>query len=219
MKTKASWLINVYLMTAAVHLVLLAAGKENGIFISKVLLMPELALLVWLNRGLVRTPLLLIALFWCWMGDVLLQFSGGQDNFFLFGLASFLLGHLFYMFTFRKLQQGGKLVWWWLIPVAAYVFFLLYTVWPGLGEMRIPVLAYAVVITLMLVFALRRYRGTTTISFSTVAAGAILFIISDSLIACNTFHETIRYASIAIMSTYALAQYLIVQGLVWSGNE
>ena len=93
---------------------------------------------------------------------------------------------------------------------------LLYTVWPGLGEMRIPVLAYAVVITLMLVFALRRYRGTTAISFSTVAAGAILFIISDSLIAWNTFHETIRYASIAIMSTYVLAQYLIVQGLVWS---
>ena len=43
------------LMTAAVHLVLLAAGK-NGIFISKILLMPELVLLVWLNRGLVRTP-------------------------------------------------------------------------------------------------------------------------------------------------------------------
>ena len=54
-ENKASWLINVYLMTAAVHLVLLAA-EENGIFISKVLLMPELALLVWLNRGLVRTP-------------------------------------------------------------------------------------------------------------------------------------------------------------------
>ena len=92
------------------------------------------------------------------MGDVLLQFSGGQDNFFLFGLASFLLGHLFYMFTFSKLQQGKAGV----VVVAGsgccICILLLYTVWPGLGEMRIPVLAYAVVITLMLVFALHRYR-------------------------------------------------------------
>ena len=98
------------------------------------------------------------------MGDVLLQFSGGQDNFFcstgvLPARASVLYVHFQKAAARRK---AGVVV---ADSVAAYVFFLLYTVWPGL-EMRIPVLAYAVVITLMLVFALRRYRGTTTISFN-----------------------------------------------------
>jgi uncharacterized membrane protein YhhN len=47
-----------------------------------------------------------------------------------------------------------------------------------------------------------------------VSAGAILFALSDGMIAVNKFAFEIPGQQILIMSTYITAQYLIVQGLL-----
>jgi len=45
-----------------------------------------------------------------------------------------------------------------------------------------------------------------------VLAGAWLFMASDSILAFNKFHTAIEYSGPLIMTTYILAQFLIVEG-------
>jgi uncharacterized membrane protein YhhN len=86
--------------------------------------------------------------------------------------------------------------------------------YPVLGDMRIPVVVYAVTITSMVLNALFRYGRTTATSFGLVMAGAILFMISDSILAINRFLDPVSHASGWVMLTYILAQYLIIRGLL-----
>ncbi len=43
--------------------------------------------------------------------------------------------------------------------------------------------------------------------------GALLFMVSDSLIAINKFQFAVPFAGFLIMSTYILAQWFIVDGI------
>ena len=64
------------------------------------------------------------------------------------------------------------------------------------------------------VWAHKRRGATSASSFKLVALGAILFAISDGLIAVNKFAFPIPAERILVMSIYMTAQYLIVQGLI-----
>jgi uncharacterized membrane protein YhhN len=61
-------------------------------------------------------------------------------------------------------------------------------------------------------------RQTTHKSYSFVLIGAILFIISDSLIAINKFAYSIPLSGLWVMATYIAAQYLIVEGVLLGRN-
>lgn len=163
----------------------------------------------------------LAALFLSWLGDVFLMFESQNPMFFILGLAAFLLAHVTYVFSYRKaknetavnpllssqkLRHGSTLI---LAGLA-----LVYILEPGLGEMKIPVMVYATVIVVMTISALLRYGYTSIQSFSYVFGGAIMFMISDSLLAVNKFLEPFAYAGFWIMTTYCLAQFLIVKGII-----
>jgi uncharacterized membrane protein YhhN len=90
----------------------------------------------------------------------------------------------------------------------------MWLLYPGLGGMLLPVLAYMVVLLSMGIWAHKRRGATTAVSFTLVSAGAMLFVISDGLIAINKFAFEIPAERILVMSTYIAAQYLIVQGLL-----
>lgn len=81
--------------------------------------------------------------------------------------------------------------------------------WPHLGPMQLPVALYISVIASMLVTSLHRSKFNLT-----VVAGAIAFVVSDSILALNKFHSPFVWARYAIMATYYLAQYLIVTGIL-----
>jgi uncharacterized membrane protein YhhN len=66
----------------------------------------------------------------------------------------------------------------------------------------------------MVMVALFRFGKTTAGSFAMVFGGAILFMISDSLIAINKFLEPLPQSGFWIMTTYIGAQFLIVRGLL-----
>ncbi|MFM8740122.1 MAG: lysoplasmalogenase family protein, partial [Cytophagales bacterium] len=55
---------------------------------------------------------------------------------------------------------------------------------------------------------------TSDKSFFLVMLGALLFMVSDSLLAVNKFLNPFEFSGIAIMATYCAAQYLIVEGLL-----
>jgi uncharacterized membrane protein YhhN len=44
--------------------------------------------------------------------------------------------------------------------------------------------------------------------------GALLFVISDSLLAINKFYQDIPLAGVLIMLTYGLAQLFIMEGAI-----
>jgi uncharacterized membrane protein YhhN len=71
----------------------------------------------------------------------------------------------------------------------------------------------------MVLQALFRYGYTNTVSFWFVFVGAILFMISDSMIAVNKFLSSFELAGVAIMVTYILAQFLIIKGLLLHFEE
>lgn len=82
-----------------------------------------------------------------------------------------------------------------------------------LGEMKLAVIAYAFVILSMLASAINRLRKVNSTSYWLVLTGAGLFVISDSVLAINKFSLPFNGSDV-IMSTYVIAQYLIITGYI-----
>jgi len=100
------------------------------------------------------------------------------------------------------------------ILIILFVVGLLTLIYPNLNEMKIPVIIYALVISLMLWSSIIRRGHTSQISFRLVFTGSIFFILSDTMLALNKFWQPLPVSGFLIMSTYMLAQYLIVLGLL-----
>ncbi len=188
--------------------------------VCKPLLMPVLAYFFYINFS---KPLntfgkaIIAALFFSWGGDVLLMFQAKHELYFVFGLVSFLIAHLFYCYAFTKTKRPNKSGEifknpWLVLPFLCYGLGLMYILWPHLADMRIPVLVYGLIIMAMAIFAGNRYGKVNYSSFSAIFLGALIFISSDSLIALNKFYTPVLYSALWIMLTYCLAQYLIVRG-------
>jgi len=190
---------------------------------SKGSLMPLLILyaIISADRSAMSFKLLLGGLIFSWVGDLLLLFDQAEANLFVFGLASFLIAHLLYIACYRKARydkaESG------LLPTQEmrYLFILVLAgsaiVWilfPHLGNLMIPVIVHAAVLTLMAIAALYRFGKTPKSSFTFVFIGALLFMASDSILAINKFVEPISEAGFWVMLTYGVAQLFIVSGIV-----
>ncbi len=102
--------------------------------------------------------------------------------------------------------------WWLIVPVVIYYFGIDPLLSSYLGEMKLPVRVYGIVISIMLLLALHALFMKDKVVGKMLAAGAILFIISDSILAINKFYQPFEPAGIIIMLTYGLAQVLLVVG-------
>ena len=91
---------------------------------------------------------------------------------------------------------------------------LVVILYPRLGELKIPVMIYALVLTLMVVQSVFRLGRTSAKSFWLVFFGAAFFMVSDSLLAINKFYQPISFAGVWVMITYITAVYLIVDGVI-----
>lgn len=157
---------------------------------------------------------ILLALFFSWMGDVLLIFQEKEKFFFLLGLSSFLLAHIFYIVFFHQVRMREKIRSniWLLIPVAVYYVALISLLSPYLGDMKLPVRIYGIVISFMFMLALHMVYIKDKITGRWLMAGALLFIVSDSILATNKFYQPFEVAGALIMLTYGLAQFFIAEG-------
>ena len=155
----------------------------------------------------------LLALMFSLIGDVLLMFVNKSANFFMSGLVAFLIAHIMYISVFYKSRNktANKLPI--IVILLIYASGLFYFLIDGLGEMLIPVLLYLLVILTMATTAFIRKRSNRD-SYKLVFVGAVFFMISDSLLALNKFYEPLPFSNISIILTYALAQYLIVLGIL-----
>lgn len=210
----------LYAVAAIVHLATCYFEEYHLVNqVSKVALMPLLILAVLSARAQMKYwALILGALAFSWLGDVVL--ISEEESYFLYGLAAFFVAHIFYIIAFRKCKDDNHE-----IPMmkrypllaitigiaGAAVFF---KVKDGLESLELPVMFYTCIIVIMAIQALNRHKKTTARSFELVMLGALLFMVSDSIIALNRFNEPIEYASVWIMLTYCLAQFFIVKGMI-----
>jgi uncharacterized membrane protein YhhN len=156
----------------------------------------------------------LAALIFSLLGDILLMFVHTSPHFFTVGLVAFLIAHVFYILAFMPHKNSKKSPLGFIIGLIVYAVFLFYILRDGLGSMLIPVIIYMLVILTMATTAYLRKNSVSELSYKLVFVGAIMFMISDSILAINKFHEPLPISNISIMITYALAQYLIVLGIL-----
>ena len=148
-------------------------------------------------------------------GDILLMLPSDQ---FILGLVSFLIAHLFYIsaFTYRSKIRHAP---WTLIPFVIYGILIYVILSPYLGAMKLPVAAYIVVILVMGWRAWERWSQTSEKSALLAFIGAVLFIISDSILALNRFREPFAVARALNLSTYFAAQWLIALSISKKAKE
>lgn len=134
-------------------------------------------------------------------GDVLLLAASRRG--FLAGLVAFLLAHLAYAAAFWPAASRSP---WTAAAILAATALALRWLWPHLGSMRLPVAAYCAVIGLMLWLALGVGRPE-------IRLGALLFWLSDLLVARNRFVRAEPLNRLAGLPLYYAGQYLIALAL------
>ena len=94
---------------------------------------------------------------------------------------------------------------------ALLIFSVLWSQWlaPGLGSLTWPVMFYTCVITVMVASAILAGFSNTW-----VCTGAILFLISDSILAANKFKSPVPMGGFLVWTTYYLAQFGIAIGFL-----
>lgn len=167
----------------------------------------------------------LLAFLFSWIGDIALLFADDSSKapgfyFFIAGLVSFLTAHLLYIAVFRRIAatspaseipSSKRMVM--LIPVVLIATVLVLFIIPHLGPMLVPVIVYAIVISLMTISAVALYNKIFMEGFNLIYGGAVLFMISDMTLAINQFVSPKPVFGIIVMVTYGAAQYLIMNGL------
>ncbi|WP_266365918.1 lysoplasmalogenase [Tellurirhabdus rosea] len=192
---------------------------------------PLLAVLL-LLFALKRRPLLGFSVSIIWLmvglgfalaGDTLLMIR--EIDLFMPGLAAFLVMQLCYILAFRNSRkrsaplEPGRL-WMQALPFAVYLGLFLALLYRPLHEVPanrglwLPVVGYGLCLSLMGWSASLWQRQAKQAGSRWVLPGALLFILSDSLIAVDRFLWPLPFSDFLIMSTYAKAQYLIVRGML-----
>lgn len=158
--------------------------------------------------------LTLLALSFSLLGDVLLLFVDQYEHFFTLGLVAFLTAHIMYILVFLEHRKKENWPFTFVTLLLIYGASLFYFLKDDLGVMLIPVSVYMLVILTMATTAYLRKNKANMRSYRLVFLGALFFMASDSILALNKFYQPIPWSNISIMLTYAIAQYLIIIGIL-----
>lgn len=199
-------------VVALVHLASQAVAPGGVLAdLSQVLLMPVLAWLLWTTTPDPKSQLArlaLAALGLSWLGDTLPRFfDDGSDAGFWAMVVPFLLAQIAYAAAFlpfvdRSIARTRPVL---VAPCVVAVLAVL--VFTALRTGAIwPVLVYGAAIVTMAVLATGLDRVATV--------GAVVFLVSDGLIALRTFGGVeLPLHSVLVMLTYVIAQFLLVASI------
>ncbi len=147
-------------------------------------------------------------------GDVLLLFSG--ELFFMGGLVSFLMAHfLFIKIVISRIKEVNFLkALFSAIPFLAVFGLLIFTLKDSLHEMLASVVIYGLTIATFGAVSFFDFLNTKSKKSLLMLFGAVVFMISDSLLAINKFYNPAHILEVFVMVTYVLAQYLIFMSMI-----
>lgn len=212
--------ILLYLLILFTHCAFIFFELNDWRFYSKLLLVPFLMLLFTIHFSGDKSSkgflLPIIALLGSFSGDVLLAFDGAQ--FFLFGMLGFMITHIsngIYFYTLNsitiKKAKYAKLA---LLVLAVSCSLIVFVIKENAGTFFIPVIVYMLLIASMTILSANLAES---IEYNHAAIhyfipGAVLFVLSDGLLAINKFNLQDPSIDIFVMLTYGLAQLYIVMG-------
>ena len=196
------WIIVIVFIT---HLMNLRYNFLKTVITKSLIMIFIIGLSLWANIDK-KFPLygifVTIALITSLAGDIFLVTDG--TKFFLHGLLSFLLTHIFYITAFLVFTSSIEIIS--IQVIVALIVFCLLTVifflifYKKLGKMKIPVLIYITIMVIMSSLSIR-------VSWL-VFAGAISFLVSDMELALNKFYKPIPHKSIINSIFYFPAQFI-----------
>ncbi len=189
-------------------------GKQKQVYLYKPLstLLVMLVCLLSLTKPNAEpgyTWAILLGLFFSLGGDVALMFTSSKA--FLAGVGCFLLAQVVYGATFAtRGALSGSWVGTAIVMLLLFVALMAY-LYPHLGKMRVPVMVYAAVISFMVLTAIgaRQSSRFGATQAALVAVGAILFYISDVILAVNKFAHPFKRYRLLNLSAYYAGQLLI----------
>jgi uncharacterized membrane protein YhhN len=187
------------------------SGDQKGIYIFKPIsstLMTSVLLMSFLRDGCYRTDYtlaLLAGMLLSFGGDMALMFMKASKKAFRIGLVLFLLGHIAYIIVFTLFSGIQSSDWISAMILAAAAVCVYRYLLPGLGDMKVPVLLYVVIISLMVNRAISAFSGSylTTAQALLITGGALLFYVSDVILALHRFRHQWRYGRINLAFYYA----------------
>ncbi|CCO48162.1 conserved hypothetical protein [Vibrio nigripulchritudo SOn1] len=199
------------LLAAVIHLFTLSKARSWAFYLSKPL--PVICFLVLASTHSETYPfawLIALGLAFSAIGDVFLMQP--KDRF-IAGLVSFFIAHVAYGCAFWSLIEGSMTAW---LPAVLFsagimVYLLLL---PSLGKLKLPVAFYILVIVQMTWAAGAWWLQDHSLAAKAAFVGAIVFMVSDLVLAMDRFRSAGRYAQQILMTSYYGAQALITYSLV-----
>jgi len=210
-------LLPAFLMILVVHCICIYAALDSWRDVTKLLLIPLLMAYLLFGQPVLNWKIRPVyGLFFSFLGDALLIGEGAV--FFLSGMIAFVMAHLNYSYFFLQLHPVKKetrqvfvlaLILLLLFSSTVYVFLDGY-----LGSYQLPVLFYMLFISLMASLAVHVFTHTALkkVAISYFIPGAVLFVISDAVLALNLFRFHEPVLGIVVMLTYGLAQFFLTRG-------
>lgn len=206
------YLIPIIIISAFAHCWSDAKGKNILSIIFKPLTM-VLIMYIILGEGIPVERygrFILMGLIFSLIGDMMLLKPWYK---FQIGLASFLIGHIFYIaaFTGARGQSWDYLP---LLPFIGFGIWLYRNIEPNLSKVKIPVIIYMVVIITMVWRGMGIWLGDASPFGVCVGVGSFIFCVSDYLLAYQRFNKAIPYGNTLVLATYYLAQYLLARSVI-----
>ena len=152
---------------------------------------------------------LLIGLLFCLGGDIFLALP--QDKMFRLGLVSFLIGHIFYIIGFFTTAHINMWTGWGTLIVIIFSGWVYLWLKPHLGNMKIPVLAYIIVITIMLsgAWSILGESALAVTGKIVIFSGASCFYVSDLFVARDRFLKNEPVNRFMGLPLYYIGQFLL----------
>lgn len=158
--------------------------------------------------------MILLGLIFCLFGDTFLL----NPEYFVYGLSSFLIAHLIFIFAF-SIQDGFQFnlktaLTVFSVSIAVFIF-----LFNSLGEFLIPVCIYMLVISVMACQGINQWIMYSNTFGLVLAIASVLFLFSDSVIALDKFKYPFEWSRFWILSTYWLSISLIAYSTTFDNSE
>ena len=212
-----------HILNSTIHLFSCYTQKNRNIrIITKTLIMPILFFLYKnLTDKLKKSFYLQLGMILGWIGDLFLICSN-DSPLILFGIISFFIGHICYIFSFIKLNDKISYKKNYFILLLILTFFVWYVnylfstfFYEGFKKhkMTIPGISYMSILGLIDTFAI--FNLYLKFSFGRLLClfGTIFFSYSDFCLAKLLFAEKSKFGNFIVMTTYISAQTLIILGM------
>ena len=207
----------VFISLALVYLATLPLTPYMAQFLPKALPIGVLAVFAYIKLSAMPRYIVLMALLFSLAGDISLALPFSES--FITGLSCFFLAHLSYAACFANLNRHKPKVlssdiispnvkWLISLTIVSFTAVMAGHILPASGSLFYPVVAYISVITLM---------GLTAVWIAQtklIVTGALLFVISDAILAQSVFKTPLPLSTFWVMTTYYGAQYCLTMGLV-----